>query len=437
MSVTPDEARPIASEAFVFGYPLVLMDVSRSVFLDAPGLGEEPARLNEFSHARAFPDASFTSVVSPNADTLYSTAMLDLAAEPVVVSVPASRGRYYLLPMLSAWTDVFASPGTRTTGEGEGAFAVVGPGWSGDLPADLQEIRSPTSMVWIIGRTQTNGKGDYESVHRFQDGLTLKPLSSWGGGSSPRPEARVDPSVDVTTPPPDQVRKMDGATFLDRLAKLLVENPPAEADAPAMDRFRAIGLAPGSFEPRPDLRAVLDEGVKAGLAQIVSIAESVPSPAGGWSVSRGLGSYGTDYTKRSVVALFGLGANLEADAVYPHATTDRDGEPLTGDRRYVLHFASGRTPPARAFWSLTMYDERHYFVDNPLDRYAIGDRDPLVVNDDGSLDLWLQNETPGPERVANWLPTPPGAFNVILRIYWPKPEVIGAGWTPPGIERLA
>lgn len=393
-------------------------------------------RANEFDHLREFPDASFTAVVSPNADTLYSTAWLDLTAEPIVLEVPASAGRYYLLPLLSGWTDVFASPATRTTGDGPGAFAIVGPGWEGELPAGMQELRSPTSMAWLIGRTQTNGKADYESVHIFQDELSLTPRSAWGAEDPPPAEAPVDPRVDVETPPPEQVEAMDGAAFFGRLAELMVDNPPAESDAPALERFAAIGLAPGFFQPAPDIAPALDEDVEAGMAGIKAALAHPGALTNGWSIHAGLGSYGTDYGKRAFVALFGLGANLNADAVYPHTSIDADGEGLNGARRYVLHFEPGQTPPARAFWSLTMYDERQYFVDNPLDRYAIGDRDPLAVNPDGSLDIWLQHETPGPERESNWLPTPPDPFNVILRIYWPTQEAVDDGWAPPAIEKV-
>jgi hypothetical protein len=434
-TLTAEEARALAAEAFVFGYPLVVMDVTFAVSVNSTGLmGAAP---NELLHVRAFPDPSFTDVVSPNADTLYSAASLDLSAEPVVLTVPESEGRYYLMPLLSGWTDVFASPGTRTTGAGAGSFAVAGPRWQGELPEGVEEIRSPTAMAWLIGRTQTNGKADYDSVHAFQDRLSLVPLSQWGRGPAPARERRIDPAVDTSTPPPAQVAAMDAAAFFGRLAALMVDNPPAEADAPALERFARIGLSPGSFEPDPGLGGALDEGVKAGLAGLEAAVANPPGTTSGWTIHSGLGSYGTDYGKRAVVALFGLGANLDADAIYPHTAVDGDGAPLDGATRYRLRFAPGQTPPAQAFWSLTMYDERHYFVPNPIERYAIGDRDQLAYNDDGSLDLWFQHESPGAERDSNWLPAPPGPFNLILRIYWPKQEVMAAGWAPPPVEKVS
>ncbi len=435
-AMTQVDARALAAEAFVFGYPMVLMDVSRSVFTNAPPGSFSSGPVNELVHARAFPDASFTAVVSPNADTLYSVGWLDVKNDPIVLSVPDSEGRYYLVEMLSAWTDVFASPGTRTTGNEAGAFAIVGPEWAGSLPAGVEEIRSPTSLVWLIGRAQTNGATDYPNVHRFQDGLALTPLTGWGWAPEAHPEPARDPSVDVETPPPAQVAEMDAATFFGRLARLMVDNPPAPGDAPAIERFAAIGLASGRFEPDPSLTGALDEGVQAGMAEIRAGAAMKAEPSG-WVISHGVGSYGTDYGKRAVVALIGLGANLDEDAIYPHTDVDATGEPLTGANRYVLHFDAGRLPPVGAFWSLTMYDDRHYFADNALNRYAIGDRDGLAMNPDGSLDLWIQHERPEPAGVPDWLPAPEGLFNLILRLYWPKPEVLDGQWTPPAVMKAA
>jgi hypothetical protein len=273
-------------------------------------------------------------------------------------------------------------------------------------------------------------------VHRFQDGLSLTPLSAWGSDYSPPPAAPADPQLDITTPPPDQVEAMDAATFFGRLARLMVDNPPTEEDAPAIERFHAVGLRPGAFEPDPDLEPALEAGVRAAMAQLKAHRHQPSGLTNGWSMPRHLGSYGTDYGLRAFVALVGLGANLSNDAVYPHTTVDGDGQPLTGDARYRLHFEAGETPPAKAFWSLTMYNERQYFVDNPLGRYAIGDRDPLTFNSDGSLDLWLSRESPRAERETNWLPAPAGAFSLILRIYWPEQRVLEGRWAPPAVEKV-
>lgn len=429
----------VAEEAYAFGYPLVLMDVTRQVST-APRPEALAAPPNRFVHVREFPDASFTSVVSPNNDTLYSAAWLDLSREPVVLSVPDTGGRYYLMPMLDGWTNVFASPGSRTTGNGEGHFAVTGPRWNGSLPADVREIRAPTEMVWIIGRTQTDGKRDYPAVHAIQDGFRLTPLSGWGRPYTPPEDVPVRGGVDRTTAPVDQVARMDAATFFGRLNELMVGNPPAPADADAMERFAAVGVKPGApFDPArldPAARAAVERAPAAVLEKLKRAATPEPAPGNEWDVKRGLGRYGTDYGKRALVALVGLGANLTEDALYPRAVADADGEPLTGANRYVLHFEPGETPPARAFWSVTMYDTRQFLVDNPIDRYAIGDRDALKINPDGSLDILIQHDSPGKERESNWLPAPEGPFNLILRLYWPEVRAVDGTWQPPGVRRV-
>lgn len=435
--ISGQEAAARAAEAFVFGYPLVLMDLTRAVFTSVSSprqLGKAP--LNQFGHVQEFPDASFTDVVTPNADTLYSLSWLDLSAEPMVLSVPDSGGRYYLMPMLSGWTDVFASPGTRTTGNNAADFVVTGPGWSGDLPAGLGQIEAPTAMVWLIGRTQTNGKSDYDNVHRFQAGLALTPLSAWGTDYAPPVDVPLEDGVDAKTPPVEQVAAMDATTFLQRLASLMVANPPAGADAAPMEKFASIGLKPGEFEPDPALLGAIGAGVSAGKEKLTAATKTSGSPTpSGWTMFRGLGSYGTDYGLRAVVAQVGLGANLDEDAIYPHATADGDGEPLHGANRYSTHFDAGQTPPAGAFWSLSMYNDQQFFIDNPLDRYAIGDRDALKHNDDGSLDIWIQHDSPGADADSNWLPAPSGPFNVFLRVYEPKPEMLDGSWLPPAITK--
>jgi hypothetical protein len=399
-----EKTADLAAEAFVYGYPLVLMDATL-----------RGAKANVLQHLRAFPDASFRDVVSPNADTLYSIASLDLSAGPAVLRLPPSGGRYHVMQLLSAWTDVFASPGSRTTGDDGGAFAIVGPGFDGPLPDGTTPLRSPTSLAWLIGRTQTNGAGDYANVHRFQDGIDL---------AAP---AISTPPTPAAEPPPAQVAAMDGATFLTRLEALLVANPPAPADAPLLERIELDRLRSASA-------AALDEGVWAGLERVRAAAAGSAVPVNGWITSRGTGAYGADYLRRAAVAMFGLGANLEDDALYPHTSTDGAGAPLDGAHRYRLRFTRGQTPPAQAFWSLTMYDEHHYFVDNPIDRYAIGDRDRLVYGEDGSLELRLEHDRPD-DGDANWLPAPAGPFNLMLRIYWPEQAAIDGTWTVPPVER--
>jgi hypothetical protein len=439
--VSADQAAEIAVDAYVFGYPLVLMDVTRQVMTAVPKAGAHKAPANQFLHIREFPDYTMTDVVSPNADTLYSTAWLDLTKEPIILSAPDVGKRYYLMEMLDAWTNVFASPGTRTTGNGRGDFAIVGPQWRGNLPADVKEIKSPTNMAWLIGRTQTDGMEDYAAVRAIQDQYKLTPLGAWGKDYTPPDNAPVAAGIDVKTPPVEQVAKMDAATFFGRLNTLMKDNPPAAADASVLNNFTAIGVAPGMPFDLKSLDPAVAKGVEGSVkAAQAKMAAEARKPHGkkvnGWDVMTNLGRYGTDYLFRSVVALVGLGANLPEDAIYPRATEDTDGQPLNGANRYVVHFPKGQLPPVNAFWSLTMYNSKQFFVQNPINRYAIGDRDKLKFNDDGSLTINIQHESPGKEMESNWLPAPKDSFNVFMRLYWPKKEIVEGAWKMPGLERV-
>lgn len=429
-----------ATEAYIYGYPLVLMDLTRQVMTNVPQASENAAPVNRLGNKRKFPEPADTAVVSPNADTLYSFAFLDLSHEPVVLSLPETGKRYYLMQMLDAWTNVFASPGTRTTGSSKCDFAIVGPSSKGALPDELKVIKSPTSMVWIIGRTQTNGKEDYTAVHAIQDQYKLTPLSAFGKPYTPPANVPVDTKIDMKTPPVEQVGKMDANTFFSRLNALMKDNPSAAADAEALKRFSALGIGPGkSFDLKtldPGVAKSLQEGVRSGLARITTEAKK---PHGkminGWEFMSNVGSYGTDYLWRAVVALVGLGANLPGDAIYPRAIKDAGGAPLTGANDYVIRFAKGQLPPVRAFWSITLYNSRQFFVPNPINRYAIGDRDRLRFDDDGSLPIYIQNQSPGKDKESNWLPAPKENFSLFMRLYWPKKEVLEGTWKPPAIER--
>jgi hypothetical protein len=255
------------------------------------------------------------------------------------------------------------------------------------------------------------------------------------------PAGQPDPAVDMKTPVREQVDGLDAVAYFKLLAALLKANPPAVADTAAVAALARIGLVPGQDFDGGQLDSValkaLAGAPRAAQAKITGQAEKLGARVNGWSIGvDGMGVYGTDYLQRAGVAAVGLGANLPQDAVYPMAGTDAGGQPLDGGRRYILHFPRGQLPPARAFWSLTMYDERMFFAPNKLNRYTRGSRDRLRVNKDGSLDLFIQRDSPGKAREANWLPAPPGRFNLILRLYWPHekpPSVLDGSWKPPAI----
>jgi hypothetical protein len=433
------DVRTIAQEAYIYLYPLILMDVSRKQMINTdPEVNPMGGPANAFTHIRAFPTADMRTVVRPNFDTLYSSAWLDLSDGPVILSTADTGGRYFLLPMLDMWTDVFAVPGKRTNGTGAASFAVVPPRWTGRLPADVERIDSPTSFVWIIGRTQTNGASDYEAVHNIQDGYKITALS--GLGQPPRKvEQQIDPSVDTKTEPLRQVRNMAPAAYFSYGAELMKLNPPHITDWSSLARFRRIGLEAGESFDRDAVGAdVLAAGAAAGMQLMVEKTPTLARVVNGWQMNTDtMGVYGDYYLKRAIVAMVGLGANQPEDAVYPLNFSDASGNPVSGENRYVLHFSKEEIPPADAFWSLTMYDAEGFQVANPIGRFAIGDRDALQFNTDGSLDLYVQNENPGSGKESNWLPAPKsGPLSLTMRLYAPKPQALDGRWNPPPIKRL-
>ena len=437
-----DELGPIAQEAYIYLYPLVTMDLSRRQLTNIES-GRMPGRgpMNTFAHIRAFPTAEFREVVRPNFDTLYSSAWLDVSREPMVISAPDTRGRYYLLPILDMWTDVFAVPGKRTTGTSPGHWAIVGPGWTRQLPGDMERINAPTPYVWMIGRTQTNGPQDYAAVKEIQDGFVITPLSQWGRERHPA-NGTIDPTVDMVTPPLEQVNKMPPLQFFSYAAELLKTNPPHFTDQPIVARMKRLGLAIGkSFDAEqtdPAVRRVLEQGAAGGLKAMYDSIPTMGRPVNGWRVNTTtIGVYGTDYLKRATIALVGLGANLPEDAVYPLLVADSEGRPIDGANRYLLHFERKELPPVEAFWSITMYDKDGFPIANPLNRFAIGDRDELKYNPDGSLDLHIQSENPGKDKEGNWLPSPSkGTLGITMRLYSPRAEVLDGRWGPPPVRRV-
>ena len=440
--ISPEQARQIATEAYLYTYPLVLMEITRRMSINVesgarPGFGP----MNQFSHMRTFPPGDFKEVVRPNFDTLYSIVWLDLTKEPVIVSAPDTQGRYYMLPMLDMWTDVIAVPGKRTSGTQAAHFAVTGPGWEGELPPGVTRISSPTPYVWVIGRTQTNGPNDYANVHKVQEGYKATPLSEWG--ASPRAvKAHVDPQVDMKTPPLIQIKNMSAKRYYTYAAELLKQHPPHATDGSIRLRLQRIGLEPGkSFDfdrLAPDIQEALAHGTQHALRLMQMEATHPRKVSNGWNIPTAvMGVYGNEYLQRAVVAMVGLGANPAEEAVYPMNVHDADGKSMVGGQQYVLHFAKDQLPPVDAFWSLTMYDADGFPVPNPIERYAIGDRDPLRFNPDGSLDIYIQPESPGRGKEANWLPSAKsGTLGLTMRLYMPSLGILTGKWVPPVVKRV-
>jgi hypothetical protein len=439
-AVTPEEATAIGVDAYVYAYPLVTMEMTRRVMTNVERPEGTRAPMGQLMRLRTYPDASFRDVTAPNADTLYTTAWFDVSKEPWVLSVPAMGNRYFLLPMLDGWTEVFQVPGTRTTGDKAKTWAITGPNWKGKLPPGVREYKSPTAIVWLLGRIYCSGTpADYKAVHALQDKVKLVPLSSYGKKYTP-PPAKVDPAIDMKTPVRDQVNRMDAGAYFKLFAQLLNDNPPAAAEAPILSRIAQIGIVPGrEFDIAkldPALAQTLRDVPKLGVEKIMAHFENAGNIENGWLFSTKTGVYGTDFLQRALIAAIGLGANRPQDAIYPTSEVDASGKPYDGAHRYVIHFGKGKFPPVNGFWSLTMYNADYFFVANPLNRYTLSSRNKFKTNEDGSVDLFIQNVSPGKGKEANWLPAPAGPFKLMFRFYWPKEAIIDGSWKLPPVTPI-
>ncbi|WP_158966736.1 DUF1254 domain-containing protein [Chachezhania sediminis] len=452
--LTRDEADAIAVDAYLYFYPLVTMDLTRRQLVSLPeGAGAfGGGAMNLIDNIPTYPTAADRTVVRPNFDTLYSSAFIDLTGGPMVLSVPDTGGRYYLMPFLDMWTDTFAAPGWRTTGTDAQNFILVPPDWRPDLKGKLVEtyglpenstvIGAPTRHLWLIGRTKTDGPQDYDAVHKIQAGYKLMPLEKWGQPYE-APKHDPIPGTDIATPPKIQIKKMDGETFFTAAAELMKTEPPHITDVSMLERMKRLGIVEGdSFDfdkADPVVQAALNAAPETALKLIAWKAPRVSTVVNGWSMdTESVGVFGNNYLKRAVVADIGLGINQPQDAVYPISVSDADGDALdAGKHDYVLHFEKDQIPPVDAFWSVTVYDNDGFQVANDLNRFALSSWMDLKTNADGSLDLYFQNESPGPDRQDNWLPTPKGPFNVTMRLYAPHRTVTTGQWAPPAIAKAA
>ena len=442
------ESYETAKDAYIYAYPLMTMDLTRRVTTNVSSPQGVSAPMGQIAKLREYPNASFNAITAPNADTLYTVTWLDVSKEPWVLSIPDLKGRYALFPLLDGWTDVFQVPGKRTTGTGAQKYAITGPGWSGTLPAGVTEYKSPTGMVWLLGRIYCTGTPeDYAAVHALQDHMSVVPLSSYGKPYSP-PPGTVDSSLDTKTAVRDQINAMDGASYFKHFAELLKTNPPSADDAAMVAKLAKIGIVPGQdFDvskldpstadgiakaPKPaqdKIAAWMKESLVAGDAKLEN----------GWTFTTKTGLYGTNYLQRALITWFGLGANRPEDAVYPTSEGPDIVQKYSGANKYVLHFDKGQTPPVDGFWSVTMYNAQYFFVDNPLNRYNVSQRNKFIMNADGSTDIYIQADSPGKAKEANWLPSPKDDFVLMMRLYWPRttdPSILNGSWKPPQVKKV-
>jgi hypothetical protein len=438
------EALEIGIEAYIYGYPLVTMEMTRRVMTNVAKPKGKLAPMGQFANLKKYPTPADKEVTAPNADTLYSLAWLDLAKEPYVLSLPDEHGRYYMMPMLDGWTNVFQVPGKRTTGTKAQKYLISGPGWKGTVPKGVTEYKSPTNLVWVLGRTYCTGtKADYQKVHKIQSKYKLVPLSAYGKPYTP-PPGQVDPSIDMKTPVREQVNNLSAEAYFKLLAKLMKENPPAQQDAPMIAKMAKIGIVPGQDFDLSKLDPAVAKGLqgvpKAAFKKIMGHLKNMVTLVNGWGIFPKTGLYGTNYLDRALITAIGLGANRPQDAIYPTSERDAHGKPYDGAHKYVMHFNKGQMPPVKGFWSLTMYNDKYFLVENPLNRYTLSSRNKFKYNQDGSVDLYIQNESPGKDKKANWLPAPKGRFILVLRLFWPyEPphvSILNGTWKPPAVKQV-
>jgi len=443
LAATPTEMAAIAEEAFIYGFPMVMnYGVWFEYFIDKAS-PQYKAPFNQIYNTARVYTPQDTAVVTPNSDTPYSFVGMDLRAEPFVVCNPEiERGRYFSFQFVDWYTANFAYAGSRTTGNGPGCFMVAGPGWNGETPPGITKVfRCETDFALVIIRTQLFDPADIDNIKKIQAGYRAEPLSKFLNQPTPPPAPEINwPKIDK------QMAERDPFGYLGFLLQFCPPTGTAAVEVPLRGRFARIGIEAGKPFPvdtlTPEQKARLETAAGNGLAKIKGEVESIGRNENGWRVAtQGFGSrqmLGGNWTLRAAAAVAGIYGNDPQEALYPLLATASDGKkPDCSKSRYTLTFPAGQPPPVNAFWSVTMYDGKtQLLVANPINRYLINS--PMLPglnkNPDGSLTLYLQSNSPGPDKEANWLPAPAGPIYAVMRLYWPKEAALNGSWKPPAVH---
>ena len=415
-------------EAYIYAFPLVLTDATKTLSTNTDGTVASRAPVNQFNHAKKLADASFRTVVTPNVDTVYSQAWLDIGAEPMIYVLPETD-RFCNVQILDAWTNTAAVLDTA------GAYAIALPDWEGELPDGVTRVDVPTATVWSIARVVLSGDEDLPHVYAIQDQMQLLPLSAYGeDGRYTAPQGRYAKENDFV--PIDKVLSMTPDEFFNTANRLMQVNPPADADEELLKKLSAVNVGAGMTfdasllgEDAAERWKKMLQGLRATLA---ADGAKYAQKLGQWRYyGKPIGDFGTEYTYRAMVALVGLGANTVDVAIYPKTAVDEIGAALNGEKTYTLHFASLPPTLEGGFWSVTAYGEDDFLIDNPIHRFCINDRSAFELNEDGTLDIVLSKNAP--ENTANWLPVSDGGFHLFMRIYVPDMDALDT-WQPPVIR---
>lgn len=437
----------LSREAYSYGYPLVLMDETSRYTAAYSRTSDKQTKvpMYQFYHTRKVHDEKYHDIASLDNDMVYSTAWLDLGRDPVVLTVPASGKKFFVGGLLQGWSEIFGVVGSRVTGNQKQRFLLSGPQYQGEPPKGMKALRSATNLVWVPIRIYAGGGQETASARAFQDGLHLTPLSSWGKTTkTPPPMINIDRTLDLKKTPRDQVFAMSAEDYYTRLCALMVDNPPAPMDSAFLEKLRTLGIMPTKNFKFADLpeeaRRALNESVK-GAKNFILAHQGSFSPSGrlvnGWTVPLNSSNFGTDYHRRAYEAYLGLGVLPPQDAMFPVAYEDNMGQQLMGENSYKITFAKDKMPPVNGFWSITMYQLPDInFVENVGRRYSLGQYSRMKTGPDGSLTIYVQPKSPGKNLESNWLPSGKGNYQLTLKMYWPKKEVVEGRWNPPVVERV-
>lgn len=420
-------AQNLLEQAYLYAFPLVIMDATRTASTNTRTATSNKAPINQFIHAEKLADATTRVVVTPNVDTIYTQAFLDVGAEPMIYGVPQTD-RFFNVQVLDAWTN------TAAVLETPGLYAITRADWQGKLPEGVQRINVPTNMVWTIARIVLSGQEDLPNVRAIQDRMQLMPLSAYQIDSWTAPAGKYDPAYNFV--PVQHVLAMCAEDFFTTANHLMEANPPSEADAPMLQKLAALHVGPNeTFEKK----ALGFAGTLRWKLMLLQLKDKLKTEAENYAQQMGqwiyygdpIGDFGTAYTYRAMVALMGLGANTTDIAIYPKTDVDSTGTVLTGKKTYTLHIEADPPTLEKGFWSVTAYGENDFLIENPIDRYCVNDRSGLHRNPDGSIDITLSKEAPA--DTTNWLPVGEGDFHLFLRIYKPDAAAL-TDWQPPVVR---